>query len=86
MPNGAPGDAPWSDFFVHGNSIFPPDMCVMLHVIRNHDVALTRALAYPEMWEAGRNLDGYQFGKRWLVIRAVRLARQQFEGGLVKES
>ena len=59
MPNGAAGDAPWSDFFVHGKSIFPPDMCVMLHVIKQHDVELIRHLAHPDMWdwEVGKNLE-----------------------------
>lgn len=37
MPNGKPGDAPWSDFFVHGREIFPPDMAAMLRAIHAVD-------------------------------------------------
>ena len=71
MPNGKPGDAPWSDFFVHGKSIFPPDICVMLHVIKSHDIELIRPLADTDMWdwEAGKNVEE---GRRKLkeIIRA----------------
>lgn len=33
MPNGKPGDAPWSDFFVHGHKVFPDDIARMLRAI-----------------------------------------------------
>jgi len=59
MPNGKPGDAPWSDFFVHGREIFPPDMAAMLRAIHAVDPALIQHLAHPDMWrwEAGDDLD-----------------------------
>lgn len=51
MPNGRPGDAPWTDFFVHGQAIFPPDIGEMLQAIARHDVGLIRHLAHPDMWD-----------------------------------
>lgn len=59
MPNGKPGDAPWTDFFVHGQAIFPPDICEMLQAIARHDVGLIRHLAHPDMWDwaEGKRLD-----------------------------
>ncbi|MEZ6118575.1 MAG: hypothetical protein R3C28_18695 [Pirellulaceae bacterium] len=61
MPNGRPGDAPWSDFFGHGrHNMFPPDIAAMLLAIHAVDPALIKHLNHPDMWdwEQGKNLDG----------------------------
>ena len=60
MPNGSPGDAPWSDFFVHGrHDIFPVDIAAMLLAIAAVDPALIKPLSHPDMWdwEQGKNLE-----------------------------
>jgi len=59
MPNGKPGDAPWSDFFVHNRKIFPDDIARMLRAIHAVNPKLIRHLAHPDMWEweQGRQLD-----------------------------
>jgi len=59
MPNGKPGDAPWSDFFLHGHDVFPPDIAAMLRAIYGVDPRLIRHLAHPDMWrwEEGHDLE-----------------------------
>ena len=59
MPNGKPGDSPWSDFFTHGRELFPPDIAEMLRAIHQVDPELIQHLAHPEMarWEQGRDLE-----------------------------
>ena len=59
MPNGTPGDAPWTDLFVHKRNIFPYDMEEMLWRIHEYDENLIRHLNYPDMWkwEKGENLE-----------------------------
>jgi len=59
MPNGKPGDAPWSDFFVHGYDVFPSDIAAMLRAIYDVNPSLIRHLAHPDMWqwEQGKDLD-----------------------------
>jgi hypothetical protein len=59
MPNGRPGDAPWTDFFVHGRDLFPEDISAMLRAIARQDAGLIRHLAHPDMWDwaEGKNLE-----------------------------
>jgi hypothetical protein len=59
MPNGRPGDAPWSDFFVHGHDVFPPDIAAMLRAIHAVNPSLIQHLSHPDMWcwEQGDDLD-----------------------------
>ena len=59
MPNGKPGDAPWTDFFVHKMNVFPPDISDMLWAIYRVSPDLIKSLNYPDMWnwEKGEKLD-----------------------------
>jgi len=59
MPNGKPGDAPWTDFFVHKYNIFPGDMARMLRALYAYSPNLIEHLAYPDMWdwEQGKNIN-----------------------------
>lgn len=60
MPNGKSGDAPWSDFFGHGqHDLFPADIAEMLLAIHAVDPSLIRHLSHPDMWawEKGEDLD-----------------------------
>jgi hypothetical protein len=59
VPNGKPGDAPWTDFFVHKHDVFPADMAAMLRAIYSVSPRLIQHLAHPDMWEweAGNDLE-----------------------------
>jgi hypothetical protein len=51
MANGRPGDAPWTDFFVHKRDVFPSDIAGMLWAIYDVSPGLIKHLASSEMWE-----------------------------------
>ena len=51
MPNGKPGDAPWSDFFVHGKDVFPLAIAGKLKRVRAYDDSLIRHFANNDMWD-----------------------------------
>lgn len=59
MPNGKPGDAPWTDFFIHKHDVYPKDISEMLWAIYNKSPDLLSHLSHPDMWdwEQGKNLD-----------------------------
>ena len=71
MPNGKPGDSPWSDFFGHGrHEMFPSDISAMLLALHAIDPALIRSLHYPDMcdWERGKNLDDARRKLRQIMV------------------
>ena len=59
MPNGKPGDHPYTDFFTHKFHVFPEDMAAMLNAIHSVSPRLVEPLGDADMWdwEAGKNLD-----------------------------
>lgn len=70
VPNGKPGDAPWSDFFVHKRNIFPNDIARMLRAIYAVSPKLINHLADDDMWEweAGRKLDEGRSTLRRIIV------------------
>lgn len=56
MPNGKPGDAPWTDFFIHGREVFPADIASMLKAIHVANPTLIEHLHYPDMWDWEKGL------------------------------
>jgi hypothetical protein len=58
MLNGKPGDAPWTDFFVHSRDIFPEDITAMLKAIYAVSTSLTFQVGSSMWdWKAGRDLE-----------------------------
>ena len=49
MPNGKPGDSPWTDFFKHGSKLFPDDISARLWAIHAVSPELTQPLV-ADMW------------------------------------
>jgi hypothetical protein len=68
MPNGTPGDHPYTDMVAHGKHPFPPDIESMLWKLREMDHSFIDQFGWePFRWEKGENLDDARMKLRLLM-------------------